>query len=142
MGQRPEDPGKLGTMGNQNINPDNAFSTFGGGLGSSYYDIGGSSSSVTQGFQQQRIGNPNGKWETNTTTNVGFDGTFMKGRLEVIFDLYSKKTKDLLFVAPLISTTQGTATPPAVNIASMENKGIDLGLTYKGSYHAASFLIH
>jgi TonB-linked SusC/RagA family outer membrane protein len=122
-----------GQMGNQNINPDNAFSTFGGGLGSSYYDLGGSSSSVLQGFQQQRIGNPNGKWETNITTNFGFDGTFMKGRLEVILDLYSKKTKDLLFVPPLISTTQGTANAPAVNIASMENKGVDLGLTYRGT---------
>jgi hypothetical protein len=126
-----------GQMGNQNINPDNAFSTFGGGLGSSYYDLGGSSSSVLQGFQQQRIGNPNGKWETNITTNLGFDGTFMKGRLEVILDLYSKKTKDLLFVPPLISTTQGTANAPAVNIASMENKGIDLGLTYRGTLQAA-----
>lgn len=122
-----------GQMGNQNINPDNAFSTFGGGLGSSYYDLGGTSNSAQQGFQQQRIGNPNGKWETNTTTNLGFDGTFFKGKLEVIFDIYSKKTTDLLFVAPLISTTQGTANAPAINIASMENKGVDLGVTYKGA---------
>ncbi len=122
-----------GQMGNQNINPDNAFSTFGGGLGSSYYDLSGTSSSAQQGFQQQRIGNPNGKWETNTTANIGFDGTFFKGRLEVILDLYSKKTKDLLFVPPLIATTQGTANAPAVNIASMENRGVDLGLTYKGT---------
>ncbi len=122
-----------GQMGNQNINPDNAFSTFGGGLGSSGYDLGGTSNSVQQGFQQQRIGNPNGKWETNTTANLGFDGTFFKGKLEVILDLYTKKTTDLLFVAPLISTTQGTANAPAVNIASMENKGVDLGVTYKGT---------
>lgn len=122
-----------GQMGNQNIDPNNAYSTFGGGLGSSYYDLGGTSSSVLQGFQQQRIGNPNGKWETNTTANIGFDGTFMNGNLEVIFDLYSKKTKDLLFQAPLISTTQGTATAPSVNIASMENKGVDLGINYRGT---------
>lgn len=122
-----------GQMGNQNINPDNAFSTFGGSLGSSFYDLGGTSNSALQGFRQFRIGNPDGKWETNTTANIGFDGTFMNGRLEVVFDLYSKKTKDLLFVAPLISTTQGTAAPPAVNIASMENKGVDLGINYKGS---------
>ena len=122
-----------GQMGNQNIDPNNAFSTFGGGLGSSYYDLGGTSNSVLQGFQQQRIGNPDGKWETNTTANIGFDGTFFNNKLEVIFDVYSKKTKDLLFRAPLISTTQGTATAPSTNIASMENKGIDLGVTYKGS---------
>ena len=121
-----------GQMGNQNIDPNNAFSTFGGGLGSSYYDLGGTSNSALQGFQQQRIGNADGKWETNTTANLGFDGTFFDNKLEVIFDVYSKKTKDLLFRAPLITTTQGTATAPSTNIASMENKGIDLGITYKG----------
>ncbi len=121
-----------GQMGNQNISPDNAFSTFGGGLGTSYYDINGTSNSVVQGFQQLRIGNPNGKWETNTTSNAGFDATLFKGNLELVFDVYNKKTTDLLFVAPLVSTTQGTASPPAVNIASMKNTGVDLGLTYKG----------
>lgn len=121
-----------GSVGNQSINPDNAFSTFGGGLGSSYYDINGTSNSVVQGFRQLRIGNKNGKWETNTTSNVGFDAVLFKGKLELVFDLYNKKTKDLLYQAPLISTTQGNATAPSVNIASMSNKGVDLGINYKG----------
>lgn len=131
--------GSWGQLGNQNINPDNAFSTFGGGLGNSYYDLGGTSNSVLQGFRQVRIGNPDGKWETNTTSNLGFDGTFFNNRFDIVFDLYSKKTKDLLFVAPLISTTQGTATPPAVNIASMENKGVDIGLNYRGTFSKSKF---
>lgn len=121
-----------GSVGNQNIDPENAFSTFGGGLGDSYYDITGSSSSAVQGFRQLRIGNKSGKWETNTTSNIGFDAAILKGKMEIIFDLYSKKTKDLLYRAPLISTTQGNAGAPSVNIASMENKGIDLGVTYRG----------
>ncbi len=121
-----------GSVGNQSISPDNAFSTFGGGLGDAYYDINGSSNSVVQGFRQLRIGNRNGKWETNTTQNLGFDAVLFKGNLEIVFDVYNKKTTDLLYVAPLISTTQGNATAPAVNIAAMSNKGIDLGLNYRG----------
>lgn len=124
--------GSWGQMGNQGINPDNAFSTYGGSLGGTAYDLGGTSNSALAGFAQTRIGNPFGKWETNTTTNIGFDGQFFKGALELVFDWYSKKTSDLLYVAPLVNTTQGDAAAPAVNIASMENKGIDLALTYRG----------
>ena len=125
--------GSWGTMGSQvNVDPNNAFSTFGGGLGDSYYDLTGTSSSVLQGFRQLRIGNPGGKWETNQTTNVGFDATLFNGSFEVSFDWYNKKTKDLLFTAPLVSTTQGTASAPSVNIASMQNTGIDIGLTKRG----------
>lgn len=125
--------GSYGTMGNQEIDPDNAFFLFGGGLGDAYYDIGGTSNSVAQGFRATRIGNPNGKWETNITTNIGFDGTLFNGKLELVFDWYNKKTKDLLLRRPLPGLS-GTATAPFVNVASMKNTGIDLALTNRGTF--------
>ncbi|NJO25992.1 MAG: TonB-dependent receptor, partial [Bacteroidia bacterium] len=72
--------GSWGQMGNQRIDPANAFSQFRGGLGSSNYDISGAQSSTTTGFQLSFVGNPDGKWETNTTANVGFDATLFGGK--------------------------------------------------------------
>lgn len=126
--------GGWGVMGNQAINPDNAFSTFGGSLGSSFYDLGGTSNSALQGFRQLRIGNPDGKWEKNITSNIGFDATLLDGKLEIIFDWYNKRTDDLLYTLSPISTTQGTADAPAINIADMKNTGIDIGITKRGDF--------
>ena len=127
-----------GILGNQNIDPNNAFSTFGGSLGSSFYDLGGSSTSALQGFRQERIGNKAGKWEKNTTTDIGFDGSF-KGSWEIVFDWYVKKTSDLLFQLPVVNYTQGNATAPFVNIADMKNTGIDVGITKRGDFLRKQF---
>ncbi|MBY0535439.1 MAG: TonB-dependent receptor [Chitinophagaceae bacterium] len=124
--------GGWGQMGNQNIDPNNAFSTFGGGLGSSFYDLGGTSNSALQGFQQFRIGNPKGKWETNESSNIGFDAVF-NGGWEVVLDVYQKKTLDLLYTLSPVATTQGTAGAPFVNIGSMKNSGIDIAVTKRGA---------
>jgi hypothetical protein len=71
------------------------------------------------------------KWESNATSNIGFDGTFFKNKLEVIFDIYQRKTADLLFNAALPATL-GEVNAPFVNIGSMENRGVDLMITYRG----------
>lgn len=126
--------GGWGKMGNQNIDPNNAFSTYSQGLGSSFYDLGGTSNSALQGFLQDRVGNPAGQWEENVNANVGFDGTFFGGSWEVVFDWYVKKTNKLLFVLPLVNTTQGNATAPSVNVADMKNTGIDLAITKRGTF--------
>jgi len=71
------------------------------------------------------------KWETNTTTNIGFDGTFFGNKLDVVFDWYTRNTSDLLFRQELPATL-GTATAPVVNIGSIGNKGVDMMFTYRG----------
>ncbi len=125
-----------GSLGNQKIDPANAFTQFRGGPGSSNYDINGASNSTSQGFQLSFVGNPDGKWEENITSNVGFDGTFFDGKTEVVFDVYQKKTKDLLFNVPAIATAgAGAATNPAyINIAGMKNTGIDLLITQRSIF--------
>ena len=127
--------GSYGTMGNQRIDPLNAISRFGGQPSSSYYDLNGSSTSVVQGFQATFVGNPNGQWETNTTTNVGFDATLFGGKTDVSFDWYNKSTKDLLYQLPQPGTAgyaQGQA-PAYVNVGSMKNTGIDLMITQRAN---------
>ncbi|MGM0945041.1 MAG: SusC/RagA family TonB-linked outer membrane protein [Bacteroidota bacterium] len=126
--------GGWGQMGNSNPVPaTNQFSTFGGDIGASSYDITGSNSSAVIGFRRTRIGNPNTQWETAVTQNVGFDGTFYNGRLDVIFDWWKKDTKDLLFQLPIPQTAGSNATPPFINIGEMSNSGLDLLVTTRGN---------
>ncbi len=132
--------GSYGRMGNQRINPANAFDLYVGGPGSSSYDINGTSNSTAQGFQQSFVGNPGGKWETNITQNYGFDAVLFNGKTEVTFDYYRKKTEDLLFRLPALAAAgAGAASNPAFfNVASMSNKGIDLSITQRGNFGGAT----
>jgi TonB-linked SusC/RagA family outer membrane protein len=125
--------GGYGIMGNSNnVDPNNQFSLFGASIGNSSYDINGSNSSAAEGYYRTRIGNPNAKWETSVTANIGFDGTFLNGKLDVILDLWKKDTRDLLFQVPVTSTLGVYASPPSVNTGSMSNKGIDIQVITRG----------
>lgn len=117
--------GGWGIMGNQNISATNQFTLFQTtpGLG---YDIGGNNSSVSPGFSPLQVGNPNGQWEQNTTKNIGLDGTFLKGTLDVILEFWEKDTDKLLFQPSIPNTAGVYPNNPFVNIASMVNKGIDI----------------
>lgn len=125
-------------MGNSNPVPaTNQFSLFGGNVGASSYDINGSNSSAIIGFRRTTIGNPNTQWETAVTQNIGFDGTFFNGRLDVIFDVWQKDTKDLLFQLPISQTAGSNANPPFVNIGQMKNAGVDVLVAVKGNLSSA-----
>ena len=123
--------GGYGTMGNQlAISPSNAFFLFGGSVSESNYDLNGSGSSSLQGFRPTRIGNPDAKWETNVTTNVGFDAGLFDNKLQIGFDWFNKVTKDLLY-NPALPGTSGAASQPFINVAEMKNTGVDIQLGYK-----------
>ncbi|NDV60211.1 TonB-dependent receptor [Bacteroides sp. 519] len=76
--------------------------------------------------------NPDLKWETTYSTNVGLDMNFFNNRIELIADIYNKRTKDLLLQLPLPaflgSVGEGAASNPWANIGELENKGIELTL--------------
>ena len=125
--------GGYGIMGNSNnVDPYNQFSLYASSLGNSAYDINGSNSSTVSGYYRSRIGNPDAKWETSITSNIGFDGTFFGGRLDVIFDIWQKDTKDLLFAVPVPDVIGTYASAPSVNIGKMLNQGIDLQIITRG----------
>lgn len=76
--------------------------------------------------------NPDLKWETTYSTNLGLDISLFKNRIELIADVYLKRTKDLLLQIPLPaylgSSGYGSASNPWANIGELENKGIELTL--------------
>lgn len=126
--------GGYGLMGNSNnVAPANQYNLYAQSVENSSYDINGTNGGVVGGFRQSRIGNPDARWETSITKNVGIDGSFLNGKLDVIFDLWQKDTKDLLYRLP-ITQTVGGATPPSVNVGTMVNKGIDIQLITRGKF--------
>nr|MBA2762431.1 SusC/RagA family TonB-linked outer membrane protein [Segetibacter sp.] len=108
---------------------------FNQGIGSSFYDINGTSNSATTGFQSSFVGNPEGKWEENITTDIGFDASLFNGKTELVFDWYNKGTNDLLFQRRGVATGGLAFAAPRTfyNTASMVNKGVDIMLSQKAS---------
>jgi len=131
--------GSWGMMGNQlALSTQNQFNLYGGSPGTSYYDITGAMTSSVQGFRPTRIGNPDAKWETNITTDIGFEAGLLNDKLTFVFDWYLKQTKDLLFLLERPGQA-GHATAPYVNIAEMENTGVDLELGYRDNFGDLGF---
>lgn len=126
--------GGWGQMGNSNnVDPNNQYSLFASNRGNTWYPIQGQNSGADEGFAQSRIGNPDAKWETSTTLNIGFDASFFNNKLEFILDWWKKDTDDLLYQLPLAGVTGNFAQAPSVNIASMTNSGIDFQIVGRGN---------
>jgi len=64
------------------------------------------------------------KWETAKQTDIGLDVSFLKNRVNVVFDYYNKNIDGLIFSVPL-SLTTGFATANK-NIGAMTNSGIEI----------------
>lgn len=84
------------------------------------------------GYYPARFPNPDLKWESTNSWNVGMDFAFLDNRIEFIVDAYLKKTDNLLMEAALPSYVinndwQGMSAP-WVNTGSIENKGIEFTL--------------
>jgi TonB-linked SusC/RagA family outer membrane protein len=120
-----------GKTGNQLIpNVYNAYTLYAADPIRNAYDINGTGSSIVGGFDLVQFGNPNGKWETTTSTNIGLDAVLFNSKLEVVIDLYNRLTTDML-TQIAIPRTAGTGTIPYTNIGEVQNKGIDIGLNYR-----------
>ena len=76
--------------------------------------------------------NPDLGWEKTKSTNIGLDLGLFDNRIELIADVYYKKTDGLLLPLSLPAyagtTGQGSTTAPIFNIGSLENKGLELTL--------------
>ena len=122
----------IGITGNQSIPSGRTVNQFGGNNGDTYYDITGSNSSVQSGFRETSLGNPDLRWEEQKSTNVGADLALFDNALNVVIDVYSRNTDNLLF-NPAIPGTAGVASAPIVNIGKMSNKGFDFSVGHQSA---------
>ncbi len=110
----------LGTNGNQAINPYQTLSQL---TDRSY--LNGDVSAP--GYLPNTLGNPDLKWETTKSTNIGLDLSLWKGRVALTFDRYQANTKDLL-LSRSISSVQGISRTTQ-NIGRTANWGWETQLT-------------
>ncbi len=72
--------------------------------------------------------NPDLKWESTTTYNLGLDYGFINNRIEGAIDIYYRETTDLINSAtPTAAGTNFSEYVPA-NIGSLENQGVEFAL--------------
>ena len=74
--------------------------------------------------------NPDLKWETTTTWNVGLDYGFMNNRINGSIEWYLRKTRDLLSTVP-VAAGSSTVNMLPQNIGDMENYGIEFNINAK-----------
>lgn len=96
----------------------------------SYPIMGNETGPLESGYYRVWIGNPKLKWETTSQVDLAVDYSLFNRRLSGSFDVYFKKTKDILVQTPYIAA-MGEGGEPWINGASMNNKGIEFELTYR-----------
>jgi len=79
---------------------------------------------------QSSLSNPELTWETTSQTDIGFDLTMLRNRLTFYFDIYYKKTSDMLMS---ITLPAGSAAARSLtyNGGEIVNKGIELAVSSK-----------
>jgi TonB-linked SusC/RagA family outer membrane protein len=89
---------------------------------------GGKNYGNVSGISVSSFGNQNLTWEKADQYDFGFDLSLFNRKIDITFDTYYKKTTDLLYSMPVHATTGMTAL--LSNIGSMENRGVELGISY------------
>lgn len=87
------------------------------------------------------LANPDLKWETTITQNIGLDFDLLKGRISGSFEAYKNVTKDLLIRFPIpgsgyedqfrnLGEVQNTGIEASLNIAAIDHEDYGLNLSF------------
>ena len=108
-----------GSVGNQGVVP---YQTQ-GQLGRTIYAW---NNTAAFGYRPATIGNPDLKWESSATKNIGLDFSFTKGRIQGSLELYETNTTDLLLSDQLPNSIGFNSVTR--NVGETRNRGIELGI--------------
>jgi TonB-linked SusC/RagA family outer membrane protein len=122
--------GSWGITGNQSVNLYSYYAA----LTASGYDFNGA---AVQGYRQTTLANTNLGWESTTQLDLGLDASFLRNRMNLTVDYYRKLTSDILLNLD-IPATVGLIAPPQ-NAGSVENKGWEFSLNYRGAKNTSGF---
>lgn len=115
-----------GSIGNQNISPYGYIASMGISQSNIWLDGNDRVSVITV----PGLVRANYTWETVTTLDLGFDLNMFNNRLNVVFDWYQRKTKDMLAAGIELPSTVGTSAP-LQNVADMKTNGWELAVTWR-----------
>lgn len=86
------------------------------------------------GAYQARITNPELRWESRTTQNLGVEAGFLENKILLTLELYNSLSEDaLLSSIPLANYLGNLGGNPWLNAASIRNKGVEVSATYRKS---------
>ncbi len=97
----------------------------------SFYSFNGTRGSANSGAILLSVGNPDLKWETSVSKNIGLDFGLLSSKLRGSIEYFDITTKDLIVRNnSLIGTTAIDADAPFVNFGDVNNKGVDFQIAY------------
>ncbi|WP_051947322.1 TonB-dependent receptor [Muricauda sp. MAR_2010_75] len=94
---------------------------------------------VVPGATNLQLVNPNLRWESKTTTNIGVDMGFFQNRLSLTADYYIADVEDLLLAVPIPLSSGNTGGDPLANVGQVQNRGLELSLGYQNVINDFSF---
>ena len=112
-----------GLTGNQAISPFQSQ-----GLLNTYYFKFGDLDPVVGYLPSEQLQNPNLKWETTRSLNIGLDFGFLQDRITGTVEYYHSITSDLLMKASIDQTTGYVS--QLRNIGSIRNQGVEVTLGF------------
>lgn len=123
-----------GTVGNSNIAPYSYTPIIESGVNYLF----GADEALSNGLVQRRHVDPDIKWETSISKNVGIDAAFLDNKLQITADYYITDSENML-LSQLLPLSAGTYVPGAANdygsrdtnAGNMTNKGLELALSYR-----------
>ncbi len=84
-----------------------------------------------------QLANPDLKWETTQSFNVGLDVTLLNGRISGSVDYFVNQTRDLLLALPVPTTTGFSSS--LQNVGDTENRGFEFSLTSRNITRALTW---
>ena len=109
-----------GSVGNQGVAP---YQTQGQLARTAY----AWNTTAAYGYRPNTIGNPDLRWESSATKNIGLDFSFLSGRVQGSLEVYETNTTDLLLSDQLPASIGFSAVTR--NVGETRNRGIELGIT-------------
>lgn len=106
--------------------------------GKSVYSFSGKN---VDGLAATAFANSALKWETTIVTNLGVDLGFFNNRLTVEIDAYDKITDGIL-CKPDVYMTAGTKDAPMTNLATVDNKGVELNIGWRNVHNDFSYSVN
>ena len=110
-----------GSVGNNRIDDYLFLSTFNNQT--YYYGINGQ---IVPAYSTSELANEKLKWEALVNTNLGFDATLFKNKIDLSVDFFNNKSSDLLLRVP-IAPTFGYSSQ-IQNVGKTSSKGVEIQL--------------
>lgn len=96
---------------------------------------------VVPGATNLQLVNPNLRWESKTTTNIGLDLGLFNDRVGLTADYYVADVKDLLLAVPIPLSSGNTGGNPLANVGQVQNRGLELTLGYQNTVNDFSYSV-